>query len=134
MKKFLVVVVLFLGIQGVVFGQNGGESTHYTLGQLDAKNKLELAKIYVDQVHKLNLLLPYIPFNQKGDAVSLAGMGIPNTKDNNEMIKNLDTSSGTHNESLDVELTKLIPYSDKSDIIKAILFIQDVIERVENGL
>jgi hypothetical protein len=135
MKLFFAFFVLAVGLSTTAMAQPGdGPTTHFTIGVLDQMGKLELTRIYVTQCAKLNMLLPYIPFNQKGDAVSLAGMGIPDTKDNNAFIKKLDTSSGTHNETLDETLNIIIPYSDKDDIIKAILFLQSVVERVETGL
>ncbi len=112
-------------------GKGGG---HYTVGELDKLGKLELTRIYVDQVNKLTLLLPYVPFNQKGDAVSLSDMGIPSTKDNNGAIKSLDNSGGSHNETMDETLNNIIPYADKADIIKSILFLQNFIEKIEAGI
>ena len=120
-----------------LYAQPSGDGTsgpHHTVGELDKLGKLELTKIYVEQVNKLGMLLPYIPFNQKGDAVSLSGMGIPNSKDNNDYIKVLDASSGDHAERSDQTLSNIIPYADKEDIIKSILFLQGVIERIETGI
>lgn len=113
---------------------DGSNGPHRTLGELDKLGKLDLTKIYVEQVNKLGMLLPYIPFNQKGDAVSLSGMGIPNNKDNNDYIKILDASSGDHSERLDQTLNNIVPYADKEDIIKSILFLQSIIERIESGI
>jgi hypothetical protein len=75
-----------------------------------------------------------VPFNQKGEAVSLSNMGIPNTKDNNEDIKRLDTSGGGHNEALDLTLTNILPYADKENIIEGILFLQKMVQHIESGL
>ena len=135
MKALIGTILLVFCLSLRVIAQpNEGPTTHFTIGVLDQMGKLELTRIYLTQCSKLSMLLPYIPFNQKGDAVSLSGMGIPDTKDNNEFIKKLDTSSGTHNETLDETLTIIIPYADKADIIKSILFLQGMIERVESGL
>lgn len=123
-----------LGLSALAQGGPGGKSDHFTLGELDGKGKLELASIYISQVNKLNLLLPYVPFNQKGDAISLSGMGIPNTKDNNGAVKDLDGSGGNYNEVLNDQLSNIIPYADKADIIKSILFLQNVIEKIEAGI
>ncbi|MEM7039635.1 MAG: hypothetical protein AAF570_21860 [Bacteroidota bacterium] len=135
MKKVFFLLALLIGLsmnQG--FAQDAGSSEHYTIGDLDKLGKLDLTKLYVDQVHKISMLLPYVPFNQKGDAVSLAGMGIPSTKDNNGFIKKLDASGGSHNEALDETLNNIIPYADKADIIKSILFLQTMIEKIETGI
>ncbi|MFN8397903.1 MAG: hypothetical protein U0176_25015 [Bacteroidia bacterium] len=137
MKSLIATVALVIGLGASVMAQGGGNegpTTHFTIGVLEQMGKLELARIYVTQCSKLNMLLPYIPFNQKGDAVSLAGMGIPDTKDNNEFIKKLDSSGGSYNETLDGTLNIIVPYADKADIIKSILFLQSTIERIESGL
>ena len=136
MRKIFLAVLLVLGTLSLGYSQvpGGAASEHYTIGDLDKLGKLELSRIYVAQVNKLNLLLPYVPFNQKGDAVSLAGMGIPNTKDNNGAIKDMDGIIGGHNQVMDETLNNLIPYADKIDIIKSIMFLQNVIEKIESGI
>jgi hypothetical protein len=135
MKLFLAMLALVIGLSTTAMAQPGeGPTTHFTIGVLDQMGKLELTRIYVTQCNKLNMLLPYIPFNQKGDAVSLSGMGIPDTKDNNGFIKTLDSSSGAHNETMDEALNVIIPYADKEDIIRSILFLQGIVERIEAGL
>lgn len=134
-KKALFTLTILLGLSFAAQAQGDGNTgNHFTIGQLSEMGKLDLTSIYVTQVHKLNTLLPYVPFNQKGDAVSLSNMGIPNSKDNNGHIKKLDTSGGTHNEVLDETLNNIVPYADKEDIIKSILFLQQVIEKIEAGI
>ncbi len=136
MREIFFIIALAIGLVQTGYSQvpGGAANKHYTVGELDKMGKLELSRLYVAQVNKLNLLLPYIPFNQKGDAVSLAGMGIPNTKNNNGAIKEMDGTVGNHNSVMGESLTSLIPYADKVDIIKSILFLQNVVERVEAGI
>lgn len=135
MKKLFLTIILGIGLSTAVFAQpEAVPASHFTIGVLDQLGKLELTQIYADMVNKLNMLLPYVPFNQKGDAVSLSGMGIPDSKDNNGAIKKLDGSSGTHGEALNETLNQIVPYADKADIIKSILFLQGIIERVEAGI
>ncbi|MCB9230268.1 MAG: hypothetical protein H6581_01275 [Bacteroidia bacterium] len=138
MKKILIALSILLVMGGVVSAQPAGgtieRSEIFTVGDLDKLGKLQLTKIYIDQVQKLNLLIPYVPFNQKGEAVALTNMGIPNTKDNNAFIKKLDVSCSDHNQAIDSTMANVVPYADKPDIIKAILFIQDVIQRIELGI
>lgn len=138
MKKTLFILSILFGLSltaSAQFDEGGdGNGDHYTIGELTKLGKLELTNIYIEEIQKLNLLLPYIPFNQKGEAVSLANMGIPSTKDNNGAIKNLDESGGDHNSTQKETLSNIIPYADKEDIVKSILFLQDIIERVENGI
>ena len=109
-------------------------NARYVYGDLDKLGKLDLTVIYVQQIQKLNQLLPYCAFNQKGEATSLANMGVPGSKDNNGTVKKLDASIANHNEILLQTMSDIIPYSDKEEIIKAILFIQGIAERLEAGL
>lgn len=138
MKKITLFLFITLSLFVSTYAQSGSgdnfRGPHYTVGDLDKLGKLELTKIYVEQVNKLGMLLPFVPFNQKGDAVSLSGMGIPNSKDNNDYIKVLDASSGDHSERMQQTLENIIPYADKTDIINSILFLQGVIERIELGI
>ena len=136
-KLFFIFSAIFL-LGTVSFAQNAGDGGEpdgvYTYGDLDQLGNLELTSIYIKQIAKLNRLLPYAPFNQKGEAVSLTNMGIPNTKDNNTSVKKLDNSGGTHNEVLKETLDSIVPYADKEDIISAILFVQGVTQRLESGI
>lgn len=136
MKFFSTLILLFsLAVPSFAqFDGNGENGNHYTIGELSKLGKLELTEIYISEIQKLNLLMPYIPFNQKGEAVSLANMGIPSTKDNNGSVKDLDESGGKHNITQKETLSNIVPYADKEDIIKSILFLQDVIERIEHGI
>lgn len=136
MKKIaLILPLLFLSFQAIhAQGTPGVNDKHHTIGELATMGKLDLSNIYVEQVQKLTLLLPYVPFNQKGEAVSLAKMGVPSTKDNNDAVKLLDASGGSHNERLAEGLNNVVPYADTKDIIRAILFLQDMIERIEAGI
>jgi hypothetical protein len=135
MKAFWGTIILFCCLSGSVFTQlNEGPTTHFTIGVLDQMGKIELTGIYLSQCSKLSMLLPYIPFNQNGDAVSLSTMGIPDTNDNNGFVKKLDSSSGSYHETLESTLSVILPYAEKLDIINSILFLQDIIERIETGL
>lgn len=141
MKKFLFLLTLLCAFgvstasaQDDGWASNPGGGQHYTVGDLDAMGKLDLTQIYIQEVHRLNMLLPYVPFNKNGEAISLAGLGIPDTKDNNGAVKKVDGSTGSHNEALESTMAFIVPYADKKDIIEAILFVQDIIEKIEVGL
>ena len=140
MKKLLLLLPALLLFSLYSFGQPpkavsfDSNNSHYTLGQLDELGKLELTTIYVEMVQKLNLLLPYTAFNQKGEASALSSMGIPNTKDNNGAIKQLDASGVSNNVVISETMASILPYADKENIVKGILFIQGVLENLERGL
>ena len=101
---------------------------------LEKLNKLDLTQIYIDQVSKLNMIIPYAAFNQKGEAISLSQMGVPSTKDINTGVSKVEKAIADGNEAMKEQLSIVIPYADKMEIINAILFVQSVIQKMEVGL
>jgi hypothetical protein len=103
-----------------------GFSQAHTDSSLNAMTKMQLANLYLDQVTQLAFSVPYSPFTI-GVTDSINGdLDIPVSK----YIKNkredvLNTSKEYGNVMKD-KLYEIIPYSDKKDIIRAILFLQDI--------
>ncbi len=101
-------------------------SQSHTDSSLNAMTKMQLANLYLDQVTQLAFSVPYSPFTI-GVTDSINGdLDIPVSK----YIKNkredvLNTSKEYGNVMKD-KLYEIIPYSDKKDIIRAILFLQDI--------
>lgn len=107
---------------------------HYTAAELLAKGKLDLTNIYLNQVQMLNKALPYAAFPIKGQATNVNKLDIPvsNYTDNKRM--HVTKKGEKYNETIEGSLYEIIPYSDKTDIAKAILFIQEMVDRLDRGL
>lgn len=107
---------------------------HYSATELLAKGKLELTKIFLHQVQSLNNSLPYAAFPLKGQASSIVKLEIPVSNYTQKKRDCVTEKGEKYNETIDKSLYEIIPYSDKNDIIKAILFIQEMVDKLDKGL
>lgn len=97
-------------------------------------NKLELTNIYLQQVQVLNNILPYASFNIKGQASGVNQIDIPKSKYTNTKRDKVSDKALNYNKSMNENLYEIIPYSDKTEIVKGIIFIQEMINKLDSGL
>lgn len=131
MKKFTIAILCFLAICTTLPAQEGGPS--FSIKELDAMNKLELANIYVLQLKRFTDKLPFIAFNQFAPGTD-SDLGIPKTIFNLQALSRVDSITTGYQESMEKDLPNLIPFSDKEKIIDGILFLQRNIEIIDNGM
>jgi hypothetical protein len=146
MKNKILSLITVLTISTVCFGQtsnlgsfsklanNQNGRVVYTQDSLFKMNKLDLTKIYLEQVQSLNNILPYASFNIKGQASGVKQIDIPKSKYTNSKRTKVSTKAQNYNETVNENLNEIIPYSDKNEIIKGILFVQEMINRLDQGL
>lgn len=104
----------------------------YTKGELDGLSKADLVTIYKGRVYTVYRILPFVALTSTPGA-TYEDIGIPATKDNiNLLNKELSELEELHTD-VDQMIDLLIPYADKSDIIWAILYFDDVIKRAMLG-
>ena len=108
--------------------------TKYSAGELLSKGKLDLTKIYLQQVQTLNNVLPYAAFPIHGQATSIKAIDIPVSKYTDNKRERVSNRSDKYNGTMNKELYEIIPYTDKADLIKGILFVQEMIDRLDRGL
>ncbi len=140
MKTFgKVILILVLVLAGPVssYGQeenSGGEQNsatiNYALGDLEKMNKLELTQIYIAKLKRLNSIIVYLPF-AKLEPQSPNDLKIPSTTYNEKAMDKIKNSIKEHNSTLEGSLTTLNPYADKRYIIESIIFIQNIINKIE---
>jgi hypothetical protein len=82
-------------------------------------NKVQLAKIYLEEVSKVTPALPTIPFDS-----SLAD--IPKSKYLAAKFKSVSEKIASYNKTLLQEYAEIIPYADKKDLIEAIVYIRSL--------
>lgn len=138
MRKFYVcIVALFLLASVDVVAQNGqkviidirGIGTYHDRKDLEAMTKGQLMPLYLERVKILFSVIQYFGVTSKS-GVTFSDLGIPATKEN---IKLLDTETSNRDEFLtnNAEFLKgILPYSDTSNIITAILFYEEVLKLV----
>lgn len=97
-------------------------------------NKLELTNIYLQQVQILNNILPYASFNIKGQTAGVNQIDIPKSKYTNTKRDKVSDKANNYNKSMNENLYEIIPYSDKTEIVKGIIFVQEMINKLDTGL
>jgi len=102
-----------------------GFSQNHTDSSLNILTKMQLANIYIDQVVELAFNSPYTPFTI-GVSDTIAGdLDIPVSKYIKKKREDILEMSKSYGETVKEQLYEIVPYSDKKDIIRAILFLQE---------
>lgn len=95
--------------------------------ELKGMQKGELLELYIERIKVLVKTLPYIALATK-PGVTMADLGIPM---DNENKKIQDAQVASTNSFLDVTVEfqrKMMPYSDKDNLVAAILFYENTLK------
>lgn len=126
MKKLLVILA-------ILFATNGHSQVH-TDSSLNAMTKMQLTNVYLDQVIQLAFSTPYTPFTI-GVTDSLNGdLDIPVSKYIKRKRDEVLDMSTKYGETMKEQLYEIVPYSDKKDMIRAILFLQEVNANIKKNV
>jgi len=98
----------------------------YTDSSLSKMSKMDLTEIYLGQVEKLATAIPYAPFTLHRDSVDRANIDMPNSRYLNRKRTKVERTSTKYSDIIKDRMYEVVPYSDKKDIIAAILFIQRI--------
>lgn len=137
--KIALIGAIFLLMTSVSFAQKKGEesqdiisgkvsiSKYHSRDELNKLSKGDLLVLYIERIEVIVNILPNIAFATK-PGVTMASLGIPETKDNIKALKENIEASTTYFEST-IEFQKsILPYSDTSDLIAAILFYESTLK------
>lgn len=95
--------------------------------ELDAMNKGELIRLYIERIQMLSSTIPYIAFATK-PGITMASLGIPDTSDNKKALENESDNTKEYLVN-NIEFQKiLLPYSDTRNIAKAIYFYEEILK------
>ena len=95
--------------------------------QLEEMQKGELLILYNRRIEIIIRILPNIAFATK-PGVTMGSLGIPDTKDNRNALKENIKATTTYFENT-IEFQKIVlPYSDKNNLISAILFYEETLK------
>ncbi|WP_142786291.1 hypothetical protein [Changchengzhania lutea] len=92
--------------------------------ELERMPKGELLTLYIERIESLVKTLPYIAFATK-PGVTMTTLGIPNNNDNRKVLDNQFEATGDFLESTVDFHKKILPYSDTSNLVAAILFYEE---------
>jgi DNA polymerase III delta prime subunit len=113
MKKTLTMMLL-------AFGMKASAQQEQSYEQM---SKMQLTKIYLEQVQKLALAAPYASFTVT-DTTGVIDMPTSKyLKNKRDAVTKVTTN---FNKTINVELYEVVPYADKAQIIQAIQFLENI--------
>ncbi|MBO3116988.1 hypothetical protein J4050_09525 [Winogradskyella sp. DF17] len=102
-------------------------SKYHSREELDKFQKGQLLDLYIERIEVIVNILPNIAFATK-PGVTMASLGIPETKDNRRALReNIDASETYFDKAIEFQKT-ILPYSDTTDLIAAILFYEETLK------
>lgn len=136
--KFILVSVVFFLITSVGFSQtrksqnsmiNGKVSLgkYHERDELSRMNKGKLLGLYIERIEIIIKIMPNIAFATK-PGVTMESLGIPNTKEHQKALKTQKEATSTYFANTLEFQQKILPYSDKSNLIAAILFYEETLK------
>jgi len=132
--KRIISIVVFLFLSNVTIMAQSSQGAQLTESNLMGMTKLKLSEIYLQQIDVFAQALPYAAFTlQTGSpSDSLKGsMDIPQSKYLKTKRTDLQKTTIEYGKVVKQNLFEIIPYSDKLDIIKAILYFQNINEMIK---
>jgi len=119
------------------FAQNNGEqdiisgkvsiSKYHDRDELNDLQKGKLLELYNERIEVIVKILPNIAFATK-PGVTMSSLGIPDTKEHRKALEdNIEASNDYFDQTIEFQ-KKILPYSDKSNLISAILFYEETLK------
>lgn len=134
--KLTIICSAFLLISSLGFAQKDPQSIisgkvsiakYHDRAELDQLPKGDLLNLYNERIEVIVKILPNIAFATK-PGVTMTSLGIPDTKDNRKALEENIKASNTYFDSTIEFQNKVLPYSDKSNLISAILFYEETLK------
>lgn len=138
MRKFYVcIIALFMlsSIDGLaqkdqkVVIDIRGIGTYHDRKELESMTKGQLMPLYLERVKILFSVIQYFGVTNKS-GVTFTDLGIPTSKENVKALEAEGENRENFLKNNEQFLTGILPYSDTSNIIKAILFYEEVLKLV----
>lgn len=134
--KLTILSIVFLLITSSGFAQKDPQSIisgkvsiskYHDRVELETFPKGDLLSLYNERIEVIVKILPNIAFATK-PGVTMSSLGIPDTKDNRKALEENIKASKTYFDSTLQFQNKVLPYSDKSNLIAAILFYEETLK------
>ncbi|WP_347052187.1 hypothetical protein [Flavobacterium olei] len=95
--------------------------------ELSGMQKGELLELYIERIKVLVKTLPYIALVTK-PGVTMADLGIPDDSENKKILDGQAEGTTTFLDTTVEFQRKMMPYSDKGNLIAAILFYENTLK------
>jgi len=133
----LIIIIFFL-MTSVCFAQKKKNSISMITGkvtiekyhshaELNKMSKGDLLSLYIKRIEVIVNILPNIAFATK-PGITMASLGIPETKENKKALEANQEASVEYFDSTVNFQKSILPYSDTSDLIAAILFYEETLK------
>ncbi|MFL0354338.1 hypothetical protein [Xanthomarina sp. GH4-25] len=110
-----------------IISQDVSISKYHDRKELEQMQKGVLLGLYNERIEIIIKILPYIAFATK-PGVTMSTFGIPDTKENRSALDNqIDATRNYFLSTMDFQ-NKILPYSDRSNLIAAILFYEETLK------
>lgn len=136
-KLFLICFLLAFGISNAqkksknepqsIISTEVAIKKYHNKEELNRMQKGELLNLYIERIESLVQTLPYIAFATK-PGKTMSTYGVPNTKENRKALENKIDGTNDFLETTIEFQKKMLPYSDKSNLIAAILFYEETMK------
>ena len=100
---------------------------YHNKSELNKMDKGELLTLYIERIESLIKTLPYIAFATK-PGVTMSTLGIPNNNDNRKILDSQFEATDDYLETTVNFQKTILPYSDTSNLIAAILFYEETMK------
>lgn len=135
--KITIVSMTFFLVTSLGFAQKGEPqsiisgkvsiSKYHDRDELDRMQKGQLLELYNERIEVIVNILPNIAFATK-PGVTMTTLGIPDTKENRKALEDNIQASKTYFVSTIDFQKRVLPYSDKTNLISAILFYEQTLK------
>lgn len=135
--KITIVSMAFFLVMSLGFAQKGEPQSiisgkvsiakYHDRDELDRLQKGQLLELYNERIEVIVNILPNIAFATK-PGVTMSTLGIPDTKENRKALEDNIQASKTYFDSTIDFQKRVLPYSDKSNLIAAILFYEQTLK------
>lgn len=137
-SNIIFISIILLLVSAVTFAQNKNApqsivsrtaiiKKYYDKKELTELPKGELLELCIERIGVLTKTLPYISLATL-PGVTMTDFGIPNNTEYRKVFETQDENTKNYLESTTAFQRKILPYSDKDDLIKAILFYENILK------
>ena len=141
--SYLKIIALFMFISLGAFAQKGSPAgqrviidtrgvDYHTLKELESANKGQLMDWYCDRIKVLINVLPYMG-NATKVGVTLKDAGINETPEIGKLFDEERTNKNNFISSNAIYMKQMLQFADKGDIIKAIMFFEEILQKQNKG-
>ena len=136
--KIIFFSISFMLMAGTGFAQKTNESKsiistevaikkYHDKEELEQMQKGELLVLYIERIKSIIKTLPYIAFARM-PGVTMSDLGIPDSNDNRKTLENQFENTDSYLKATVEFKEKMLPYSDKGNLIAAILFYEETLK------